>query len=134
MENELSTIKNILNESKVLAVVGLSPKEHRASHGVSKYLQSQGYKIIPVYPREEEILGEKVYRSLSDIDKEVDTVVIFRDPKYVVPIVEEAAKINANTVWMQEGVINQEAYNIAKEKGMNVIMDRCMLKEHKKHM
>ncbi|MFW5799647.1 MAG: CoA-binding protein [Spirochaetota bacterium] len=134
MDNELSTIKNILNESKVLAVVGLSPKENRASHGVSKYLQSQGYKIIPVYPREEEILGEKVYRSLSDIDKEVDTVVIFRDPKYVVPIVEEAAKINAKTVWMQEGVINQQAYNIAKEKGMNVIMDRCMLKEHKKHM
>ncbi len=130
--NEKETIKEILDNTKTIAVVGLSPKTHRASHGVSKYLQNNGYKIIPVYPREEKILGETVYRKLSDIKKHVDTVCIFRDPKHVLPIVEEAINIEANNIWMQEGVVNQDAYNLAKEKGLNVVMDKCMLKEHNK--
>ncbi len=129
--NEKETIEKILNNTRNIAVVGLSPKKHRASHGVSKYLKNNGYNIIPIYPREDKILGEKVFRTLSDIDKDVDTVVIFRDPKHVLPIVEEAINIGADNVWMQEGVINHQAEELAMEKGLNVVMDRCMLKEHR---
>ena len=93
-------------------------------------MQEHGYKIIPVYPREEEILGEKVYRTLSDIREKVDCVCIFRDPAEVVPIVQEAVKLKPFAIWMQETVINEEARKIAENNGINVIMDKCMFKEH----
>jgi predicted CoA-binding protein len=127
---EQELIKEIFARSKTIAVVGLSPKTHRASHHVAKYLQAEGYRIIPVYPREEEILGEKVYRSLTEIKKKVDTICIFRNPAEVMPIIKEAIKIKPYAVWMQETVINDEAKKTAESKGIYVIMDRCMFKEH----
>lgn len=128
------TIKKILKNSNTLAVVGLSPKPHRASHSVSAFLKSKGYKIIPVYPREQKILGEPVYRSLSEIEDIIDTVIIFRRSEYVKPIVEEAIEVKANAIWMQEGVIDESAGNLAQENGIDVVIDLCMYKEYIKYM
>jgi uncharacterized protein len=128
--NENDLIKEIFKNTKTIAIVGLSPKPHRASHHVASYLKSQGFKIIPVYPRENKILGEKVYGSLSEIQEKVDTVCIFRNPSEVVPVVQEAVKLKPFAIWMQETVINDEAANIARNAGINVIMDKCMYKEH----
>jgi predicted CoA-binding protein len=129
---EQELIKEIFARCKTIAVVGLSPKPHRASHHVAEYLQEHGYKIIPVYPREEEILGERVYRTLTEIRDKVDCVCIFRDPAEIMPIIEEAVKIKPFAIWMQETVVNHEAKKIAENKGINVIMDKCMYKEHVK--
>ena len=125
-------IKTILTSSKVIAVVGLSPKAHRTSHTVSEYLQEHGYRIIPVYPREDTILGEKVFRKTSDITEKVDTVLIFRKSEEVLPVVEDAVKIGPKYIWMQQGIENEEAAGLAKDCGIEVIMDRCMYKEHVK--
>jgi len=127
-------IKKILSESKTVAVVGISPKEDRASYIVAAYLKSKGYRIIPVRPDGEEILGERVYPSLTDMPKEinVDVVDIFRKSEDVPPIVEEAIRRGAKTVWMQEGVIHKEAGEKAEKAGLRVVMDRCMKKEHQK--
>ena len=123
----------ILKTSKVIVVVGLSPKPHRASNQVAKYMQEAGYKIIPVYPREEEILGEKVYRSLDEIDFEVDIVDIFRKGEDTPPIVEKAVKLpGVKCVFLQEGVINEESKKIAKEAGIFYIEDKCLMVEHKR--
>jgi uncharacterized protein len=129
---EQELIKEIFARSKTIAVVGLSPKPHRASHHVAEYLQEQGYKIIPVYPREEKILDEKVYRTLAEIREKVDVVCIFRKPTEVMPIVEEAIKLRPFAIWMQESVVNVKAKKVAENKGINVIMDKCMFKEHVK--
>jgi uncharacterized protein len=129
---EKELIKEIFACCRTIAVVGLSPKPHRASHHVAEYLQEQGYKIIPVYPREEKILNEKVYRTLAEITEKVDVVCIFRNPTEVVPIVEEAIKIKPFAIWMQESVVNAKAKKMAENKGINVIMDKCMYKEHVK--
>lgn len=128
--DEQALIKEIFSRSKTIAVVGLSPKPHRASHHVAEYLQEKAYRIIPVYPREETILGEKVYRTLSDIKERVDTVCIFRDPAEIIPIVEEAIKMKVFAIWLQETVVNEKAKEMAENKGINVIMDKCMFKEH----
>jgi predicted CoA-binding protein len=128
--NEDELIKEIFKVTKTIAIVGLSPKPHRASHHVAAYLKHQGFKIIPVYPRETEILGEKVYGSLSEIQEKVDTVCIFRDPAETPAIVREAVKLKPFAVWMQESVVNEEAAKIAQDAGINVIMDKCMYKEH----
>ncbi len=127
-------IKKILSESKTVAVVGISPKEDRASYVVAAYLKSKGYRIIPVRPDGEEILGEKVYSSLADIPKEigVDVVDIFRKSEDVPPIVDEAIRRGAKTVWMQEGIIHKEAGKKAEKAGLRVVMDHCMKKEHQK--
>ncbi len=127
-------MKKILSESKTVAVVGISPKEDRASYIVAAYLKSKGYRIIPVRPDGEEILGEKVYSSLAAIPKEidVDVVDIFRKSEDVPPIVEEAIRRGAKTVWMQEGIIHQEAAKKAEKAGLIVVMDHCMKKEHQK--
>jgi len=127
-------IKEILRESNNIAVVGLSPKIDRPSFRVASYLKAQGYKIIPVRPGIEEVIGEKAYASLSDIPSEIeiDVVDIFRRSEEVLPIVEEAIKRKAKTVWMQEGIINEEAAEKAKAAGLRVVMDRCMLKEHQR--
>ena len=128
----MSTEEKILKTYRKVAVVGLSPKPDRPSHRVASYLKGQGYRIIPVNTYAKEILGETCYPHLSSIPEPVDVVDIFRRPEAVLPIVEEAIKIGATAVWMQEGVINGEAATQAKEAGLLVVMDRCMLKEHRK--
>ena len=128
----MSTEEKILNTFRTVAVVGLSPKPDRPSNRVAKYLKEQGYRVIPVNTYAKEILGETCYSDLSSIPEPVDVVDIFRRPEAVPPIVEEAIEIGAKAVWMQEGVINEEAAARAKEAGLLVVMDRCMLKEHGK--
>ena len=124
-------ICDILKNIKTIVVVGLSPKEHRASHHVAKYMQEKGYKIIPVYPREEEILGEKVYRSLDEIDFEVDMVDIFRKGEDTPPIVEKAVKMpGIKCVFLQEGVKSEESKKIANDAGIFYIEDKCLMVEH----
>jgi predicted CoA-binding protein len=127
-------LKETLSNCKTVAVVGISPKEDRPSYIVASYLKSKGYRIIPVRPDGELILGEKVYRSLSEIPKEigVDVVDIFRKSEEVPPIVEEAVQRGAKVVWMQEGVIHHEAGEKAEKAGLKVVMDRCMKKEHQR--
>lgn len=125
-------IEKILAQSKTIAVVGISDKAERPSYRVAKYLQDHGYRIIPVNPRLDEVLGEKCYSGLDSVPDKIDVVDIFRRPDDVLPIVKSAINLGVNTIWMQEGVANEEAAHIAKAAGLNIIMDRCMLKEHSK--
>ena len=124
-------IEKILKDSKTIAVVGLSSKPNRPSHGVARYLQAQGYRIIPVNPMVEEVLGERSYSDLASVPEEVDVVDIFRRPEHVPAIVEAAIAKGAKAVWMQEGVIHEEAAARAEAAGLLVVMDRCMFKEHR---
>jgi predicted CoA-binding protein len=126
-------IRELLAKARTIAVVGLSNKPWRPSHGVSEYMQSRGYRIIPVNPNLTEALGEKAYARLEDVPEPVDIVNIFRRPEFVEPIVEAAIRIGARTVWMQEGVVNRPAAEKAKAAGLGVVMDRCILKEHRRH-
>jgi hypothetical protein len=128
----VSAEAEILNSCRVIAIVGLSSNPDRPSYGVASYLKEQGYRIIPVNPRETEILGEVCCPDLTSISEPVDAVDIFRRPEDVTSIVEQAIKIGAKAVWMQEGVINETAACQARDAGLLVVMDRCMLKEHKK--
>ena len=128
----MSTEEQILNFSRVVAVVGLSPDPDRPSYNVARYLKQNGYKVIPVNPFAGEILGEVCYPDLGSIPEPVDVVDVFRRSKVVAGIVEEAIKIGAKAVWMQEGVINEKAAAQAREAGLLVVMDRCMFKEHRK--
>jgi len=128
----MSAEEEILNSSRIIAMVGLSPRPDRPSYLVASYLKEQGYRIIPVNPTEKEILGEPCYPSLASIPEPVDVVDIFRRSEEVPAIVEEAIKIGAKAVWMQEGVVNGEAAARAREAGLLVIMDECMLKEHQR--
>ena len=125
-------IREILGKCKNVAVVGISPKEDRPSYGVASYLQSKGYRIIPVRPDGDTLLGERVYPSLTQIPKEieVDIVDIFRRPEDVPPIVDEAIRRGAKVVWMQEGIVHEEAAARARRAGLKVVMDRCMKKDH----
>jgi predicted CoA-binding protein len=127
-------IKEVLRSSKTIAVIGISPKEDRPSYGVASYLKSKGYRIIPVRPDGDKILGEKVYHSLTEIPREIeiDVVDIFRKSEDVPAAVEEAIHRGAKVVWMQEGIINQEASTKAEKAGLKVVMDRCMKKEHQR--
>ena len=127
-------MKKTLSACKTIAVVGISPKEDRPSYGVASYLQSRGYRIIPVRPDGDCILGEKVYRRLTDIPPEidVDVVDVFRKSEDVPPVVDEAVERGAKLVWMQEGVINPEAGARAESAGLKVVMDRCIKKEHRR--
>ena len=124
--------EEILNSSRVVAVVGLSARRDRPSYRVAAYLKTQGYRIIPVNPAESEILEELCYPDLDSIPESVDVVDIFRRSEEVLPIVKEAIRVGAKAVWMQEGVINEEAAARAREAGLTVVMDKCMLKEHRK--
>lgn len=117
-------------EMKRIAVVGLSSDPSRPSYDVARYLQRQGYTIIPVNPKETEVLGEKSYPTLSDIPEPPDVVDVFRRPEYVGEIVDEAIRVGAKAVWLQLGVINEEAARKAREAGLLVVMDRCMKIEH----
>jgi predicted CoA-binding protein len=128
----VSAGKEILSFSRVVAVVGLSAKPDRPSYKVASYLKEQGYKIIPVNPAEKQILGELCYPDLASVPELVDVVDVFRRSEEVLPIVEEAIRIGAKAVWMQEGVINKEAAARAREAGLLVVMDKCMRKEYLK--
>ena len=122
----------ILKNYHIIAMVGLSPDPNRPSHRVANYLISHGYKVIPVNPDAQEILGTRSYSDMSSIPEPIEIVDIFRRSEEVMPIVDEAIKIGAKVVWMQEGVINEEAALKAQDAGLLVVMDRCMLKEHKR--
>lgn len=127
-----SQIHSLLSASKTIAVVGLSNKPWRPSHGVSEYMQSRGYRIIPVNPNLTEALGEKAYARLEDVPEPIDIVNIFRRPEAVAEIVDSAIRLGARAVWMQEGVVHPAAAEKARAAGLAVIMDRCILKEHRK--
>ena len=124
------TIEEILKEYKTIAVVGLSSQKWRASYSVSEYMQSVGYRIIPVNPNETEVLGEKAYPSLDDVPEPFEIVDIFRRPEYVPDIVEAAIRRNARVIWMQLGVANEAAAAGARAAGLEVVMDRCILQDH----
>lgn len=126
----MDDIEMIIRESKNIAVVGMSNRLGRPSLTVASYLRGQGYRIIPVNPTIQDINGEKCYPDLMSIPEKVDVVDIFRKPVDVPPVVEEAIKIGAKAVWMQEGIVNEVAEGKAKEAGLLVVMDKCMLKEH----
>ena len=125
-------IAQILQEYKTLAVVGLSSKPTRPSHGVSEYMQQHGYRIIPVNPRESEVLGEKVYPTLDEVPEPTDVVVIFRRPEFVPEIVDASIRKGAKVIWMQEGIVHEDAAAHARAAGLTVIQDRCILKEYAK--
>jgi len=122
----------ILNNYQIIAMVGLSPDPNRPSHRVAQYLINHGYKVIPVNPEAQEILGTKSYPDMISIPKPIEIVDIFRRSDEVILIVDEAIKVGAKAVWMQEGIINEEAALKAQDAGLLVVMDRCMLKEHKR--
>ena len=124
------TIKEILETYRTIAVVGLSSRPYRASHGVSRYMKNAGYRIIPVNPLEIEVLGEKAYASLDDVTEPFEIVDIFRRPEFVPDIVEAAIRRKARVIWMQEGVIHEAAAERARAAGLEVVMDHCILREH----
>lgn len=131
-ETKKDQIGQLLETSRTIAVVGLSSQKMRPSYGVSEYMQGAGYKIVPVNPNEKEVLGERAVSRLEDIREKVDIVDVFRRPEFVPEVVESAIKIGAKCVWMQEGVVNEEAAKRAREAGIFVVMDLCILKEHAK--
>jgi uncharacterized protein len=124
-------ITDILKGSKTIAVVGLSDDPSRPSHGVSEYMQSHGYRIIPVHPTAETVLGEKVYRNLSEIPGKIDIVDVFRRPDAVPAIVDEVIALKLPVLWLQETVVHEEAAQKARKAGIKVVMDLCILKEHR---
>lgn len=124
-------IRELLHRSKTIAVVGLSDSPLRPSHGVSAYMQTHGYKIIPVNPNVRVSLGEKSYPSLADVPEKIDIVNIFRRSEFVEEIVDQAIALKIPAIWMQEDVINENAAEKARRAGMFVVMDRCILKEHR---
>ena len=128
---EADRITDLLKRSKTIAVVGLSTKPLRPSHGVSAYMQTHGYRIIPVNPQINGALGEKAYASLLDVSEKIDIVNVFRRSEFVGEIVEQAIRLDVPAIWMQEDVINEPAAEKARKAGIFVIMDRCILKEHR---
>ena len=126
-------IQRVLHSAKTIAIVGLSSNELRASHFVGYYLKRHGYQVIPVNPRETEILGEKCYASLLDVPEKVDIVDVFRAPDALPGIARDAVTIGAGTLWCQFGVINAEGAQIASDGGLTVIMDRCIKVEHARY-
>jgi uncharacterized protein len=126
-------IADILQNSEIIAVVGLSSDRSRPSYGVSQYLQSKGYRIIPVNPNETEVLGEKAYARLEDVPQRIDIVDVFRRTEAVPPVADSAVAVGAKVLWMQLGIINQAAAEKARAAGLMVIEDACLLIEHKRH-
>jgi uncharacterized protein len=127
------TTKEILERYKHIAVVGLSSNTWRASYGVSRFMQTVGYHVIPVNPNETEVLGERAYATLDEVPGPIEIVNIFRRPEFVPEIVDAAIRRGAKVVWMQEGVVHHEAAQRARAAGMEVVMDRCILKEQMKN-
>ena len=124
-------IADLLKRSKTITVVGLSNSPLRPSYGVSAYMQSNGYRIIPVNPKIEEALGETAYASLLDVPEKIDIVNIFRRPEFVEEVVDQAIQLKIPAIWMQEEVINEKAAEKGRKAGIFVVMDRCILKEHR---
>lgn len=128
----MKPMSEIFRTARTIAVVGVSSKRYRPSHGVTEYLQRAGYRIIPVNPQETTVLGEKSYPDLDSVPEPIDIVDIFRRSEFVPEIVEAAIRKGAKVVWMQEGVIHEEAARRAEAAGLTVIMDHCILKEHRR--
>lgn len=126
------TITDIFKKLHTIAVVGLSGDPLRPSHSVSKYMQTQGYRIIPINPSEESVLGEPCFPSLEDVAESIDIVDVFRRSEYVPGIVESAIAIEAKVIWLQEGVFHEAAAELGRKAGLTVVEDRCILKEHMK--
>ncbi len=129
-KSEGDSIRQILAECRTIAVVGASSNPARASNHVASYMKAQGYRVIPVNPNEQTVIGEPAYPSLTAVPGSIDLVDIFRKSEDVLPIVEEAIARGAKAIWMQEGVINEAAAQLAREAGLTVVMDRCWLKDH----
>jgi predicted CoA-binding protein len=127
-------IKDLLQKAHTIAVVGLSSSRFRASYGVSQYMQSAGYRIIPVNPNEQEVLGEKSYTRLEDVPEKIDVVDVFRRSEFVPEIVDAAIRVGAHAIWMQDGVVNEAAAQRARDAGLFVVMDDCILREHRRLM
>lgn len=128
----MATIPEILKSTHTIAVVGLSSNPLRPSNGVGEYLVRAGYRVIPVNPNEAEVLGEKSYARLEDVPEKIDMVDVFRRSEFVPDIVESAIRVGAKTVWMQEEVVHDTAAERARAAGLNVVMDKCILKEHRR--
>jgi uncharacterized protein len=128
----MNQISEILASARTIAVVGLSHKRYRPSHGVAEYLKRAGFRIIPVNPRESEVLGERSYPDLDSVAEAIDIVDIFRRSEFVPEIVEAAIRKGAKLIWMQEGVVHEQAARRAQEAGIAVVMDRCILKDHRR--
>jgi predicted CoA-binding protein len=124
-------IAELLVNTKTIAVVGLSSNPMRPSFGVSQYMQRKGYRIIPVNPNEQIVLGERAYRALSEIPEKVDMIDVFRRSEFVPEIVDEAILLKIPALWLQEGVVHEAAAKKARDAGISVVMDRCVLKEHR---
>ena len=131
---DAETIQRILHQARTVAIVGLSPNELRASNFVGFYADRHGYEVIPVNPREDEIMGFRSYPSLEDIPKPVDVVDVFRDPSAAVDIARQAVAVSAGALWLQFGVINDEAAKVATAGGLDVVMDRCFKIEHARYI
>jgi uncharacterized protein len=127
-------LKKLLRGAHTIAVVGLSSSRFRASYGVSQYMQSAGYRIIPVNPNEQQVLGEKAYAHLDDVPEKIDVVDVFRRSEFVPEIVDAAIRVGARAIWMQEGVADEAAAQRARAAGLFVVMDTCILKEHRRLM
>jgi predicted CoA-binding protein len=130
--NSDEMMKEILDSTETIASVGLSGNEEKVSHWVAVYLQGKGFRVIPVNPTTDKILGEKSYPDLESIPEKIDVVQVFRRPEDVPPVVESAIKIGAKVVWMQEGIVNEEAAQMAREAGLQVVMDACMRATHQR--
>ena len=125
-------MRRIFTESQTIAVVGASPSPHRAGHYIPAYLQEHGYRIIPVNPNHDEVLGEKCYDSLEDISEPVDCVEVFRRPEYTPDVARQAVAIGARSLWLQLGIVNDEAKRVAEEAGMMFVQDECMGPQHRR--
>ncbi len=131
MPIQTDQITDLLKQARTIAVVGLSSSPLRPSYGVAAYMQSQGYRIIPVNPNIRGALGEKAYASLADVAEKIDIVNVFRRSEFVPPVIEQAIALKVPAIWMQEGVVHEEAAALARRAGIFVIMDHCILKEHR---
>lgn len=123
-------LRRIIGENKTIAVVGLSNKPDRPAYGVASYLKEQGYRIIPVHPKEEQVLGEKVYPSLQEVPEPIDVVDVFVRPDSTPPVAKDAVDVGAKVLWLQEGIVNDEARRVAEEGGLEVVMGICIKKTH----
>ena len=131
-ENETDKITYLLKTAKTIAVVGLSDSPFSTSHGVSEYMQSQGYRVIPVNPLIRKSLGEKAYASLTEVPEKIDIVNIFRRSEHVPEVIDQAIRLKVPAIWMQEGVVHEGSAEKARQAGIFVVMDRCILKEHRR--
>lgn len=130
--NNDQELKDILVSAKTIASVGLSSNPQKESYGIALYMKEQGYKVIPVNPTTPEVFGEKSYPDLASVPEKIDVVQVFRKPEDVPPVVDDAIKTGAKTIWMQEGIVNEAAAQKAREAGLQVVMDACMRSTHRR--